>query len=173
MDNIRFKNGSYLYLSQQPVSIDDFADELIELAVTTIVVLLPLKEMERNHDTNLVDEYEMQGFKVLHFPIQDFDVPHSYVEFDELIEAIKFDLKQGKNVLIHCAGGRGRTGTVAAGIVVSMGKDVEASIEYVRNKREGSVETDQQKMFLVRYERFLQIRKEGKYTDDYIERTLL
>jgi len=46
------------------------------------------------------------------FPIKDFDIPQSKKNTIQLAWDILYELKRGKNILVHCAGGNGRTGTV-------------------------------------------------------------
>lgn len=55
-------------------------------------------------------------------------------------------LAQGKNVLVHCAGGNGRTGMVIAGIVKSVG--VRHPIPWIRRVKSSYVETEEQEKFV-------------------------
>ena len=48
------------------------------------------------------------------FPIRDVSVPKSQEEMRAILRAIRLARHQGKVVYLHCWGGRGRTGTVAA-----------------------------------------------------------
>jgi ADP-ribosyl-[dinitrogen reductase] hydrolase len=53
-------------------------------------------------------------------------------------------LQTGGSVLIHCRGGLGRTGTIAARLLVELGWQPRAAIEAVRGARPGAIETPQQ-----------------------------
>jgi protein-tyrosine phosphatase len=55
------------------------------------------------------------------FPIVDFGVPSDRARFLELVRSIAADLRSGVNVLLHCAAGIGRTGTVASCVLVALG----------------------------------------------------
>ena len=61
------------------------------------------------------------------------------------------------NVLIHCAGGSGRTGTVVAGFFLykGMSNNLVEIINFLRVDRPHSVETEQQFNFLLTYQKFL------------------
>ncbi len=50
-------------------------------------------------------------------------------------------LAAGRRVAVHCAGGRGRTGTLLACYLVHQGLDPAAAIARVREVRPGAVET--------------------------------
>jgi len=61
------------------------------------------------------------------YPIKDFEVPGSRKTFWNLAERIAVQLRAGSRVLIHCAAGIGRTGMLAACVLVALGKtQVEA-----------------------------------------------
>ncbi len=93
---------------------------------------------------------EAKGIKWLPLPIDDFKVP-TFAMADRLVRAIIADLEAGKNVLVHCAGGRGRTGTINACVLVRLGFDPGAAIDMVRAARPGSVETPEQMSFIYNY----------------------
>jgi atypical dual specificity phosphatase len=79
----------------------------------------------------------------LHLPVPDFTAPTQA----QLAEAVDFAdgvLAGGGAVAIHCAGGLGRTGTVAAAWLVRRGRSADDAIREVRRRRPGSVETDEQ-----------------------------
>lgn len=65
---------------------------------------------------------------------------------------IKIDLiarlARGERVFIHCKGGLGRTGTLAAELLVSLGEEMESAIRRVRHARKGAIETQGQEAYL-------------------------
>jgi len=60
-------------------------------------------------------------------------------------------MKQGK-VLVHCQGGTGRTGTMAATYWVKKGLSASKAIEKVRKSRPGAVEIPEQEESLFELE---------------------
>jgi protein-tyrosine phosphatase len=55
------------------------------------------------------------------FPIVDYGVPSDRDRFLELVNSIAVDLRNGENILLHCAAGIGRTGTVASCVLAALG----------------------------------------------------
>ena len=66
------------------------------------------------------------------FPIVDFGVPADLDKFWELIQSISAALRAGENVLVHCAAGIGRTGTVASCVLTALGMTPEAASAQVQ-----------------------------------------
>ena len=87
------------------------------------------------------------GIELVHSPIGDFSVP-TMEQAAELTKMILSDITEGKNVLIHCMGGLGRTGTIAACVLVRTGISPQEAVEQVRIVRPGTLETNAQVQFV-------------------------
>ena len=79
----------------------------------------------------------------VHLPIVDVSVPDARFEAEWLIhgEGLRARLRNGFSVLIHCKGGLGRAGTIAARLLVELGHTPAAAIAAVRKVRPGALET--------------------------------
>lgn len=56
----------------------------------------------------------------LHFPIRDKWIPTSTAAFlTDAVAPVAALLLEGKRVLVHCNGGKGRTGTLAASVLLT------------------------------------------------------
>lgn len=60
-------------------------------------------------------------------------------------------LMQGGKVLVHCRGGLGRAGTVAACLLVESGVAPSEAIRKVRTARSGAIETREQQRYVMAY----------------------
>lgn len=82
-----------------------------------------------------------------HLPIADLTPPAAPFEagWAEAGRAARDMLRAGAGVMVHCRGGLGRSGTVAARLLVELGTDPAAAIAAVRAARPGAIETDEQK----------------------------
>ena len=87
----------------------------------------------------------------IHLPIADMDIPKNNTldglnkVRPELLEAIKTE----RSIAIHCMGGLGRSGTVAAIILADLGISVQSAIGVVRQFRPGAIETRAQENFVL------------------------
>ncbi len=88
------------------------------------------------------------------FPITDRTAPASgrQAEFDQLLDELLTDLAAGRRVAIHCQAGLGRTGLLAAGLLVRSGTGPDDAIAIVRSARPGSIETSGQEDFIRKIE---------------------
>ena len=85
------------------------------------------------------------GLECYHLPMRDHQMPDG--ETLERAARLVVDLtRSGKKVLVHCAAGQGRTGTVlAAYLILKDGISAEEAIRRVRSLRPGSIEPNQEK----------------------------
>jgi protein-tyrosine phosphatase len=130
-------------------------------------VLASLMERDEYSDLEIPDlsqKAEEQGMEVLYLPIPDYGVPSASEDDDyrPFIEDIANRIEEGETVVVHCRGGLGRSGLVAASILVALGRSAEAAIKTVRGAREGAVETPDQEDRVRLFEMELQAEnKEG------------
>lgn len=91
----------------------------------------------------LVPRAEGLGMRVRRFPIRDVSVPRPAEDaaFRPLVDELHGLLSGGQNVTIHCRGGLGRTGLVAASVLVRDGFVSTDAMARVRAVRPGAIET--------------------------------
>lgn len=87
----------------------------------------------------------------LHLPIADVSVPGP--DFEQAWQVhgpgLRARIRDGFNVVVHCKGGLGRAGTIAARLLVELGADPADAISQVRAVREGAIETPAQERYVL------------------------
>jgi protein-tyrosine phosphatase len=122
---------------------------LVEVYQTDCLVsLLEEHEFQRFHIASLRERARELGMEVLHLPIPDGSPPPDMATFQTITTRIITHLKAGQTVVIHCRGGLGRAGTVAAAVLIRLGESADAAMRQVRQVRPGAIETTSQEAFL-------------------------
>jgi len=94
-----------------------------------------------------------RGMEWHHLPIVDLTAPGQ--AFEETWHPVAMTLRQrissGGRVLVHCRGGLGRAGTVAACLLVEFGVAAPEAIQRVRTARPNAIETSAQERYVLAY----------------------
>ena len=129
-ENFSWLDSSKLAGSARPYTEEEF-EGLKERGIKAIVTL--------TEDPLNLELVNRLGFDYLHSPIVDFEAP-SLNQITEIVQFIDERVANSKPVLVHCAAGRGRTGTILAAYLVHHGASAEEAINQVKAKRPGSIE---------------------------------
>jgi atypical dual specificity phosphatase len=104
---------------------------------------------------NSLPESWVKNIKYLHVPTEDFSAP-DMEQIDEAIEFIQNRLENNEPVMVHCAAGIGRTGTILACYLVKYHKlSAKDAIQKVRKERPGSIQSESQEIAISLYYKFL------------------
>ena len=120
-------------------------------AVDTFVLLIEDHELDMLGVPGLPTSIAAAGIELLRFPIVDVSIPDAVEPVRVLLGQMRERLLEGKHVVVACRGGRGRTGTVVACLLIEGGVDPETAIKHTRRARRGTIETAEQKDFVRRW----------------------
>jgi len=144
-----------LAMAARPRGGDWLKDDVVGWKRARIDAVLSLLTPEEEIDLDLqneASEAKIQGMEFASFPIPDRQVPRSETKWAEVLDKVTRTLSDGKNVLVHCRQGIGRSGLVAACLLVKNGMSPGAAVESVSAARGLSVpETVEQRDWIDHY----------------------
>lgn len=144
-----------LAVAPRPRGGDWLQDDVARWKRLSIDAVLSLLTRDEERDMDLLDEgakVRARGIDFTSFPIPDRQVPKSEANFTEVLELTSRALSNGKNVVVHCRQGIGRSGLLAACLLVKKGMSPGAAMESVSGARGVPIpETSQQKDWIEHY----------------------
>jgi protein-tyrosine phosphatase len=153
-----------LGIMSRPLGGDDLMEEIEhwkKLKVNTIVSFLTDEE---NEELGL--EYERmdcrrEGFDFIKFPIEDRQIPDSYLKTKELLNNLVSKINDNQRILMHCRGGIGRVSIISASVLSTLHNiSVKQSFSTISKIRGLHVpDTDEQ---IIWTENFMERMSEGR-----------
>ena len=129
--------------SARPGLLDELDHDLEFLAGHKIARIVTLTERP------LPESPALANFELIHFPIPDMGIPTPRA-CAQLCARIVDGLEQ-RPALLHCRGGLGRTGTIAACCLVNLGRAPEAALSAIRAINPNYVQNTMQARFISHY----------------------
>ncbi|NHZ83485.1 protein tyrosine phosphatase [Massilia sp. CCM 8695] len=127
----------YLAVMAKPVAGEWIDDEFAGIARYGITAMVSLLERHEIHELGLVNAPALcasNGIVFTHFPIADRGLPGVPGVF-ALVQALGRRIEDGEHIVIHCRAGIGRTGLMAAAVLVRHGWTPEAAFRQVSAAR--------------------------------------
>jgi len=144
-----------LAMAARPRGGDWLSDDIAGWKRAGVDAVLSLLTPDEEQNLNLQEEAgeaRKQGMKFTSFPIPDRQIPSSEAKWAGVLEEVTRALSEGKNVVVHCRQGIGRSGLVAACLLVRKGMSPGAAVEIASAARGISVpETSEQRDWIDHY----------------------
>ena len=117
-----------------------------------LVSLMEDHEFELLRVPDLGSRAQTLGLDWHHLPIMDVSVPGKVFEtrWERSGPILLSAVRRGERIVVHCRGGLGRSGLVAARMLVELGVDPGEAIRRVRSARPGAIETSEQEAYVRR-----------------------
>ena len=125
-------------------------DAIETWGAATVFTLIEPHEFEELAVVTLGSDVQARGMEWLHLPIRDVSTPDHRFEAEWAAHraGLRKQIIAGSRVLVHCKGGLGRAGTVAAILLIDLGMAPNEAIRKVRQARPGAIETAAQESYV-------------------------
>ena len=125
-------------------------DVIVAWPARVLVTLLEMHEFDLLGIRELGEHARLRGLDWRHLPIRDVSTPGPAFEaaWPGESTSLRAVLNSGDNVVVHCRGGLGRAGMIAARLLVEAGVAPVAAMARVRAVRPGAIETRAQEAWV-------------------------
>jgi protein-tyrosine phosphatase len=127
-----------LSVMAKPVSGEWIEDEFSGIATWGIDRVVSLLESHEVIEVGLGDEKQLSekyGMEFIHYPIPDRGLPASIQDYLAFTKRLYHEAAGGLNTVVHCRAGIGRTGIVAAGVLLYCGFEAKEAIKHISKLR--------------------------------------
>ncbi|WP_153770397.1 dual specificity protein phosphatase family protein [Labrenzia sp. CE80] len=115
-------------------------------ACEILIVLVERQEVPEDAWSCLETATTKHGIRLVHLPIRDYEVPDQ--DFMETWDAMKVEitgiLTRGSTIALSCHYGAGRSGTMAASMLIDQGHTLNEAVALIRSKFAESIESTKQ-----------------------------
>ncbi len=113
-------------------------DDLQADGINTVLSMLPAEEAAELGVAQEGMLFAERRLTFLTHPIADFHLPE-IAEFSDLIQSLAGRLNAGESITVHCRAGIGRSGMVAACVLIALGHTATNAIAAVSDARGVSI----------------------------------
>ena len=138
-----------LSVMAKPVSGEWIEDEFSNISMFGIDRIVSLLESHEVYDLGLEMEKalaEKNGMEFISYPIPDRGLPNSIDDFLRFTKRLYNEAAGGLNTVVHCRAGIGRTGMIAAGVLLHCGFDPIDAFDLISKKRGVAVPDTQEQI---------------------------
>ena len=141
-----------LAIAARPRGGDWLEEDIRAWHTSGVTAVMSLLTHEEARELELTSECAMatrEGMDFYSLPILDRQVPRSPSPVAAILDDLATDLESGKHAVIHCRQGIGRSGMIAACLLVMRGMNPNSAVSEVEHARGLAVpETDEQRRWI-------------------------
>lgn len=117
--------------------LDTSLNEIKATGAEAILTFMTQAELDKNNLSHIGQSIKAKGMSWFHLPIEDDAAPEA--PFTEAWKsagpAVHRLIEKGKTIAVHCKGGTGRTGLIAAQILLERGEEMQSLMKRIQKLR--------------------------------------
>jgi len=135
-------------------SLASALDTLQAAGAQALITLMPASELEQNQAAELPALCAERNLEWFHLPVADEQVPqddfaNAWAQARARIATL---LNEGRSIAIHCKGGSGRTGLIAARILIDRGLSRAEAVALVQALRPKAIQPPAHAAWLAQFD---------------------
>ena len=121
-----------------------------QAGATALVSLITARENVARAPWEIGEATERAGLEWHWLPIPDMQIPDAEFERKWAVSGpiLRRRLRRGERIVVHCKAAFGRSGTVAARLLVEIGMEASAAIQLIRTASPRAIATPSQERFV-------------------------
>ncbi|WP_111978335.1 phosphatase domain-containing putative toxin [Algibacillus agarilyticus] len=153
-DKLLIENDAAIYLTPCPgtknLTLDETIAQFAQQGIKGLVSLTPKTEMTELNVADMPAVCERYGITWFYAPVDDHQAPSDAFnqEWPSQKSTVHQLLDKGQSVALHCQGGQGRTGTLAAQLLIERGRDYEQAKAEIKAVKPGALTIAKQTDYL-------------------------
>ncbi len=110
-------------------TLSDSLTQLKQAGAMAVVTMMTRTELQANQVADIEEQCKALDLSWFHLPIEDDNAPNGYfsVKWSEISAQLHQLLDQDLTLVLHCKGGSGRTGLVAAQLLLERGVELTSA----------------------------------------------
>lgn len=153
VSQIDLPNAGVIGMMQCPGRNDSLANDVAALKASGIDIVVSLMQDKEYPDLpGFAEAMSLNRIEWVRIPIAPGHFPSDMVDWPAMRSTLVERIVNGSFVAIHCWGGLGRTGMIAADLLTEFGFDPAQAISKVREVRPGTIESEAQELWIKRVE---------------------
>jgi len=118
------------------------------VGIQTVFTLVCQAELDSMGIPDLLMRLNEHDIETVHLQIVDKWIPSRMEDLVAIVQMMLVRINRHRTILVHCNGGKGRTGLVVVATLVALGVPVDEAVSACRKAREGMIQNPAQLLYV-------------------------
>jgi len=118
------------------------------VGIQTVFTLVCQPELDSMGIPDLLMRLNEHDIETVHLQITDKWIPSRMEDLVAIVQMMLVRIERERTILVHCNGGKGRTGLVVVATLVALGVSVDEAVTAIRTARSGMIQNPAQLLYV-------------------------